>query len=102
MRQPSLFDNSIPGSDLVLQGLGDLSQGRVTIHSLLLQVASPRLKNLRIEVPKLNGIPTPDVVPFEHQLYELLQDQGGYSMYNSLLRRMASFCAALERETKSP
>lgn len=97
--QPSLFDDSIPGSDLVLQGLDDLSQGRVTIHSLLLQVASPRLKNLRIEVPKLNGIPSPDIVPFEHQLYELIQDQGGYSTYNALLRRLVSFCAALERKT---
>jgi hypothetical protein len=96
MNHAPFLDRSIPGSELVLQGLNDISQGKVSIYSLLLQVASPRLRRLKIDVPKLDNIPTPDRVPYEHQLYNLLEEQGGYSMYNALLRRMVSFCSALE------
>ena len=99
--QPTL-DNSIPGSDLVAQGLQDIEHGRVSVYSLLLQVASPRLKGVNITIPPLASIPSADQIPYEHQLYDLLEGHGDYSLYNALLRRIASFAATLEaQETKS-
>jgi hypothetical protein len=88
----------IPGGELVAQGLNDIRSGCVTEHALLLLVASPRLARLGILVPPLPNVKPPEKEPYEHQLYSLLQDRGGYSMYNSLLRRMASFASCLERE----
>jgi hypothetical protein len=88
----------LPGADLIEQGLADLCAQRTTEHALLVLVGKPRLRALEIEFPDyrpvLNG-------PVEHALYEFLEqkyDREAYSRYNSLLRRMASFAHALERE----
>lgn len=96
MKSNELPDPLIPGSDLVAQGLEDIKDGKITAHSLLLQVAAPRLKRLNIDVPPLIGIKSPEEESYEHQLYELIKDAGGYSLYNALCGRIASFASALE------
>ena len=41
---------SLPGEELVRQGLADLAQNRVTDCSLLVLIAGPRLKRLGIRI----------------------------------------------------
>jgi hypothetical protein len=87
---------SFPGQDLVEQGLADLSQDRLTDCSLLVLIAAPRLRRLGIAVPHRRM-----ARPIEHELYERLEERlgtGAYSYYNSLIRRVASYARALERE----
>jgi hypothetical protein len=72
-----------PGSSLV-------------IRTRSLQFAAPRLKRLNIDVPVLAGTKSPQEEPYQHQLYEFIKDAGGYSFYNALCRRIASFASALE------
>ena len=91
----------IPGSELVMQGLEDIKEGKISAHSLLLQVAAPRLKRLNIDVPILAGIKSPQEEPYEHQLYDFIKDAGGYSLYNALCGRIASFASALEARRAS-
>ncbi len=89
-------DASLPGHDLVKQGINDLAGGRVTDCALLVQIAGPRLRSLGIAVP-----PWRSSRPCEHQLYERLEERlgpGAHSYYNGLLRRINSFAHALERE----
>ena len=88
----------LPGGDLVAQGLADLEAGNLSEYALLVLVAEPRLAPLGI-IPRKN-VPAPSH-PIEHALYTLLEEKYGddaYGRYNSLLRRMASFAHALERE----
>jgi len=86
----------LPGEELVNQGLADLAKNQKTDCAWLVLIASPRLVRLGISVP------IPDWPrPYEHQLYDLLEQRLGddtHSHYNSLLRRMASYAQALERE----
>ena len=92
------IDQSLPGSELVEKGLADLAANQVTEASLLLQISGPRLRRLGIEIP--DAQPSR---PYEHQLYELLEDRVGHdahSQYNSLIRRIVSFASALEREQR--
>jgi len=89
-------EKSLPGQDLVEQGLADLSQNRLSDSSLLVLIAAPRLERLGIHVPK-----RPFPRPYEHQLYDRLDQRlgaGAHSHYNSLIRRIVSFAHALERE----
>src|SRR5882672_812536 len=86
----------LPGVELVQQGLADLEQKLMTDFSLLLLIASPRLKALGLKIPELD-FPR----PYEHQLYARLEERLGtdaHSHYNSLIRRIVSFARALERE----
>jgi hypothetical protein len=99
---------NLPGAELVLPGLRELRDGRPGECGLLVLIASPRLTRLGVAVPIPDNIP----LPYEHQLYSLLEEtraDDAYSYYNSLLRRMASFAGALEhivsqsqRESSSP
>jgi hypothetical protein len=87
---------SLPGQELVEQGLDDLRHNRITEASLLILVAAPRLRDLGIAIPH-RTFPRPS----EHELYELLEKRlgaGAHSHYNSLIRRIVSFARALERE----
>jgi hypothetical protein len=84
----------LPGVELVEKGLADIRSERVTEFALLLQVAGPRLRALGIEIPRLAL-----TLPFEHRLYELLEEKCGadaHSQYNALIRRIVSFARALE------
>jgi len=88
----------LPGADLVDQGLRDCRNEILSEYSLLVLIASPRLRHLQIEVPLLSAAIAPNLCPYEHQLYDLIQHRGGYSLYNSLLARISSFASCLERE----
>src|SRR6476659_2498648 len=85
----------LPGAELVLAGLQEIEEEEPTESALLILIASPRLRRLGFEIPQ-----RPDIVrPYEHQLYGLLEKTYGaaaYSRYNALLRRIVSFCQALE------
>jgi hypothetical protein len=86
-------DTSLPGHDLVAEGLGDLAGGRETQAGLLVTMAAPRLRPLGFEIPEaaLN-------LEASHRLYALLELEGpgAHSRYNALVRRMVSFARAAE------
>lgn len=79
---------SLPGGDLVEQGLDDLTRGVESIPSLLVSMAVTRLRNLGFDVP----VPPWDSP--ELRLYGLLSAElgdGAHSRYNALVRRLLSF-----------
>jgi hypothetical protein len=87
---------TLPGEELVEQGLADIAERKLTDCALLLLIAAPRLSSLGIQVPKMS-LPQ----PVEHLLYQQLEERLGtdaHSHYNSLLRRIGSYAHALERE----
>ena len=87
---------SLPGQDLIEQGLADLARNKVTDCALLVLIAAPRLRRLGIRVSD-----RPTRRPCEHRLYARLERRlgsGAHSYYNSLIRRSVSFARALERE----
>jgi hypothetical protein len=89
-------ERSLPGGELVQQGLADLAAGRLTELALLVLIAAPRLKRLGIQVPD-HARP----LPYEHELYARLDQRLGtaaHSYYNSLIRRIVSYTRALEHE----
>jgi hypothetical protein len=89
-------DPSLPGENLVEQGLADLAQDRMTDCSLLVLIAAPRLRRLGIPVPERSW-----PRPCEHELYARLDQRLGpaaHSYYNSLIRRIVSYARSLERE----
>lgn len=82
----------LPGSDLVDQGLRDLSEGLETVAALLVSIGAPRLKRAGIRVP--GSIPQP-----EHRLYAVLAAEdanAAHARYNALIRRLVSYERALE------
>src|SRR4051812_45636943 len=85
--------SDLPGGDLVEKGLRDLEQQLTSPESLLIMVASPRLRDLGFSFPDL-----PDVaLPYEHRLYEMLeesQEAGAHYAYNALIQRIVSFANA--------
>jgi hypothetical protein len=84
---------SLPGSDLVVAGIGDLAAGRESEASLLVAMAAPRLRAIGIDIPDGGGEQP------SHRLYEVLseREQGGaHSRYNALVGRMVSFARAAE------
>lgn len=86
----------VPGAELVSRGLADLAGQVISEAALVVMVASPRLRRLGIQVPAVSA-----PRPYEHALYTLVEERygrGALSYYNSLLRRVVSFCRALERE----
>jgi len=85
--------SSLPGGELVLQGLEDLAAGRDSEAALLVLIGAPRLRRLGLEIPEGSA-----AVP-EHQLYRLLlgrDSDSAHSRYNALIRRLVSFERALE------
>jgi len=81
------IDMSLPGADLIRQGLDDLGAGSETAEALLVSIGAPRLQTL--------GIPVADPIDSpEHRLYKLLAKErgsAGHSAYNALVRRLVSF-----------
>jgi hypothetical protein len=83
---------SLPGADLVEQGLHDLKHGIESVEALLVSIAAYRLTAVGLEPPATIASP-------EHRLYELLaaEDQdSAHSRYNALIRRIVSFERAAE------
>jgi hypothetical protein len=84
---------SLPGGELIREGLADAAARRETIASLLVAIGAPRLRRAGLEVPDL-GIGDP-----EHRLYERLaavDSDAAHSRYNALIRQLVSFERALE------
>ena len=86
---------SLPGGDLVRQGVQDLQAGSVTIPALLVSIGAPRLRRAGLRVPAALDRP-------EHRLYEVLLREHAltaHSRYNALVRRLVSFERAAECAT---
>jgi len=84
---------TLPGHDLVEQGVGDLRRGVESAEALLVSIGAPRLRRAGIDVPS-STFDTP-----EHRLYALLArvaPDAAHSRYNALIRRLVSFERALE------
>ncbi|CAN1209572.1 hypothetical protein TUMEXPCC7403_05070 [Tumidithrix helvetica PCC 7403] len=76
--------NELPGSELILPGLEDLYQGRNnTIGSLLIAIASIRLTEVGLDIPKQPLASEPELALYAH-----LQNErdDAYSYYNALLK----------------
>lgn len=86
----------LPGAEIVLPGLDDLGAGRVSVNSLAVQAAAPRLRRAGLDAPSApSGEP-----PAAHRLYERLSEELGdaaHSRYNAILSRVDSFAGAAER-----
>jgi hypothetical protein len=82
-----MTDMTLPGAELIKQGLADLARREETIEALLVSISAPRLHALGMDV----SLPFPDA---ELRLYHLLSARHGaaaHSMYNALIRRVVSF-----------
>ena len=78
---------SLPGSELIEQGIRDLASGAETVESLLVSLSAERLRALGIAVPSA-------FADAELRLYQLLAAQhgdGAHARYNALIRRVVSF-----------
>jgi hypothetical protein len=87
---------SLPGADLVEQGLDDLSRGVESVPALLVSIGAPRLRRIGMPVPG-----TTFAEP-EHRLYARLSEtdpDSAHSRYNALVRRLVSFERAAECAT---
>ncbi|HYW20374.1 MAG TPA: hypothetical protein VE956_13900 [Nodularia sp. (in: cyanobacteria)] len=90
--------NELPGAEIILPGLNDLHRGESkTIGALLVAIASTRLTEAGLDIPKNHLAPEPELT-----LYANLQDQrdDAYVYYNALLNQLNSFCNALELSYK--
>jgi hypothetical protein len=90
--------NELPGAEIILPGLNDLHNGESnTIGALLIAIASTRLTEAGLYIPKYHLAPEPELT-----LYANLQDQrdDAYVYYNALLNQLNSFCNALELSYK--
>lgn len=80
----------LPGGEIVDAGLADLAHGKVTIPSLLVSLAAPRLRR--------EGVPVgPPLASPEDRLYALVERESGdlaHARYGAYLRRMVSFADA--------
>jgi hypothetical protein len=89
----------LPGAEFVLPGIDDLHNGETnTVGALLVAIAATRLTEAGLDIPKDRLTPEPELT-----LYARLQDEqdDAYSYYNALLRRLTSFCNALELTIKT-
>lgn len=88
--ESSLEEAGLPGGEIVDAGLADLAQGKVTIPSLLVSLAAPRLRR--------EGVPVgPPLANPEERLYALVEKESGdlaHAHYNAHLRRIVSFADA--------
>jgi hypothetical protein len=86
---------TLPGADLIREGLRDLKHGVASVPAMLVLVGASRLRSLGLDVTD----PSPrDGFP-EHRLYDLLVASDGdeaHSRYNALIRRLVSFERAAE------
>jgi hypothetical protein len=87
----SFDDLGLPGGKVIDTGLAALSAGEVSIESLLVSLAAPRLKR--------EGVPLPrELLPnAEVRLYRLLERTGGdlaHARYLAYLRQATSFADA--------
>ncbi|AIE84532.1 hypothetical protein [Fimbriimonas ginsengisoli] len=82
--------SAYPGGDLVAQGIEDLANGITSEPSLLVMVATERLRGLGLPVPVF----TSNWPPYEHRLFLAIEARnpgGAHAEYNALLGRLTSF-----------
>lgn len=87
---PTFEAAGLPGGALVDEGLADLAEGEVTVESLVVSVAAPRLR--REGVPIRDALADP-----EERLYALVARTAGglaHARYGALLRQVVSFADA--------
>jgi hypothetical protein len=90
--------DELPGAELILPGLDDLQKGETnTVGALLVTIASTRLTEAGLNVPKDHLVSEPELT-----LYARLQAErdDAYPYYNALLNSLNSFCNALELSNK--
>jgi len=91
--------DELPGSELIISGLEDLYHGKNnTIGSLLIAIASIRLTEAGLDIPKKPLASEPELALYAYLQNERASD--AYSYYNALLNSLNSFCAALELKSK--
>lgn len=85
---------TLPGYELVRQGLEDLARGETdSLAALLVSIGAPRLRAIGLALP--SGL-TADP---EHRLYDRLNEEdadAAHGRYNALVRRLVSFERAAE------
>lgn len=84
---------SLPGYDLIRDGLADLGAGRESAAAYLVLIGGERLRSVGIDVPRR------DIADPDHRLYEFLardDSDSAHSRYNALIRRLVSFERAAE------
>ena len=84
---------SLPGHELVLQGLSDLGSNLETAEALVVAIGAERLRRAGIAVP--GHVPSDP----EHRLYLLLSKDdpdSAHSRYNAMIRQLVSFERAAE------
>lgn len=92
----SFAELGFPGGELVDAGLGELADGKVTVGSLLVSLAAPRLRREGIPVGQVHETP-------EARLYALIERSAGdlaHARYGAYLRQMASFADACRRSRR--
>ena len=84
---------TLPGGELMLEGLRDWRAGRTTISSCIVLIAFGKFRAAGL-VEGESPIREAELV-----LYDLLLKEGGnaYGRYNSLIRELVSFGRALAR-----
>lgn len=86
----SFAARGLPGGALIDAGLADLAAGRVTVESLAVSLAAPRLRREGVPLSIVQADP-------ERRLYELLVRTDGdlaHARYGAYLRQVASFADA--------
>jgi hypothetical protein len=84
----------LPGAEFILPGLEDLEHGRSqTVGALLVAIAATRLSQAGLKIAREQLAKEPEL-----RLYDRLQEEQAdpYAYYNALLKRLDSFCNALE------
>ena len=89
------WSETLPGGELVRQGLADFEANRCTVPACLVGIGHARLSRAGL----LPASAAKQFAEPERQLYRLLCQAGGdaYSRYNALLRELVSFEQALDR-----
>ena len=80
----------LPGGEIVDAGLADLAAGRVSVESLVVSIAMPRLRREGVPLSPAHADP-------EDHLYHLLSRVSGalaHARYSAYLAQMASFANA--------
>jgi len=83
----------LPGGDLIDSGLSDLAHGRVTVASLLVSLASKRLRREGVPVGRVHPEP-------EAALFRMISATAGdlaHARYNAYRRQVVSFADSCRR-----
>jgi hypothetical protein len=86
----SLAELGLPGGDMVDRGLADLADGTISLESLVVSLAAPRLRREGLPIGSVQADP-------EDRLYELLSRATGdlaHARYAAYLQQIASFADA--------